>query len=265
MTSKQTKANQSKKEKKPVKRPVRPVSQGPVAQLEEPDLLALQRAVANLNLASLADVLALQRRYGNRTVQRMIKGVCSEVEHERRSPTLAHQVRGNSELKEDTETAVQRERDVTNDLDSSKKGSKELTDPAENISINVHNEGEVKQAFVGPIKLRKAAAGLARLQERRDQIGRWFAWFGPVSGWKKRVQTEFEQRSNLALKKQWQKHLRYIVQYDTNNKPALYGMVAPQVEEREYLPGGEYQYYIVAKPEIKEVQDTPWYTPPEEK
>ncbi len=71
MTKEQTMKNQVKG-KKPVKRPVEPMHQGPVAQLEEPDLLALQRAVANPDLAAPADILALQRRYGNVAVQRLL-------------------------------------------------------------------------------------------------------------------------------------------------------------------------------------------------
>lgn len=46
--------------------------EGPVAQYEEPDLLALQRAVANPDIASPVDILALQRTVGNQAVQRLL-------------------------------------------------------------------------------------------------------------------------------------------------------------------------------------------------
>jgi hypothetical protein len=72
MTAKQTKANQANKDKQLRKRPVRPPKEGQLAQLEEQDLLALQRAVANPDLASPPDLLALQRTVGNRALQRVL-------------------------------------------------------------------------------------------------------------------------------------------------------------------------------------------------
>ncbi len=48
--------------------------EGPVAQHEKPDLLAVQRAVARPDLASPADILALQQSYGNQAVQRLLVG-----------------------------------------------------------------------------------------------------------------------------------------------------------------------------------------------
>lgn len=71
MTKEQKTANLAKG-KKSVKRPVEPMHQGPLAEHEEPDLLALQRAVANPALASPADILALQRTVGNQDVQRLL-------------------------------------------------------------------------------------------------------------------------------------------------------------------------------------------------
>lgn len=60
------------KEPAPMARRAGPVNQGPEAILEEPDLLALQRALADPTMATVADTFALQRRYGNWVVQRLL-------------------------------------------------------------------------------------------------------------------------------------------------------------------------------------------------
>ena len=73
MTPKQMKANQPDREKKTAKTPVGPSRGGPVAQLEEADLLARQRAVANPAMAAPPDILALGRAYGNRAATGLIQ------------------------------------------------------------------------------------------------------------------------------------------------------------------------------------------------
>ena len=64
MTKEKKQIKQNKEESKG-KRLVRPVHQGPAAQYEEPDLVALQRAVVYPVLAPLRDILALQPTVGN--------------------------------------------------------------------------------------------------------------------------------------------------------------------------------------------------------
>lgn len=49
-----------------------PVAQGPAVMMEEADALLLQRAVADPVVAAPAHILALQRRYGNHTVQALL-------------------------------------------------------------------------------------------------------------------------------------------------------------------------------------------------
>jgi hypothetical protein len=72
MTTPHKQNSNQTKEKSQKARPAGPVSQGLVAFMEEVDLQALQRAVANPAMAAPADILALGRRYGNRAVQRLL-------------------------------------------------------------------------------------------------------------------------------------------------------------------------------------------------
>lgn len=72
MNKEQKKANQAKAQNKR-QRLVDPVRQGPLAHYEEPDLRALQPAVARPDMAGPSDILALQRTVGNRAVQRYIQ------------------------------------------------------------------------------------------------------------------------------------------------------------------------------------------------
>lgn len=87
MIRKQTKQNQRKPEEHKTRRPIGPGRERPVTTLGEPDLMALQRAVANPALAASADVLALQYRCGNRAVQRLLaqRGLGSGQQRESRS------------------------------------------------------------------------------------------------------------------------------------------------------------------------------------
>lgn len=80
MGKEQKNANQGK-EHKTVKRPVGPVRQGQLAQYEEPDRLTLQRAVARPDMATDADILALQRMVGNRAVTRLLSEPPTRPQH----------------------------------------------------------------------------------------------------------------------------------------------------------------------------------------
>lgn len=61
--------------KKQTPRQASGVGQGPVAQVEEPDLLAMQRALVDPATAPPAGILALQRMVGNRAVAGLLTGV----------------------------------------------------------------------------------------------------------------------------------------------------------------------------------------------
>lgn len=60
------------KETAPTARRQGPVNQGPEALLEGPELLALQRALAEPSLATPEGIVALQKTAGNRAVQRLL-------------------------------------------------------------------------------------------------------------------------------------------------------------------------------------------------
>jgi hypothetical protein len=72
MTTNQKQGSRQTKETSQKPRPAGPVGQGPVALMEAANLEVLQRAAIKPSLAAPADILALQRAYGNQAVQRLL-------------------------------------------------------------------------------------------------------------------------------------------------------------------------------------------------
>ncbi len=84
---KETKHAQYRSRKR--RRPTAPTPQGSLAQSEEPDRLDMQRAASRPDLASQADVLALQRSYGNRAVAEIMAGEKMNAAREARAGETA--------------------------------------------------------------------------------------------------------------------------------------------------------------------------------
>jgi hypothetical protein len=223
------------------------------AQYEEPDLLALQRAVANPAMASPADILALQRSHGNQAVQRLLTQTRPEAE---KGEEAYHRIQHRQPKSFSSGPDIFFKRRV--------EDSPTLTTPTER-ALQRHcwtMSGRQMSSFSGDYE-HDPQPGLPyyRLQSTDEPTKSTF--FAPANDpqvhYKKiaedRKVDEDEVRQLIAVKKSWTRDWKYLVEYqieEPEDAPNYTGMVAGQYDDETKTPyrGGALQTVFNLRREI---------------